>query len=54
MEPDSQACEEGFDAFIAGVSRFACPYRPSVKVYYDWLIGWDDAKQADLEKKNPT
>jgi ribosome modulation factor len=42
---------KGFDAFLPGVPRHACPYRPSTQEYYDWLLGWDEAEEADFEEE---
>ena len=50
-----QVVDEGFDAYHAGVSRYACPYSPWFKEYYDWLAGWDQAQAIVFEEgKNPT
>jgi ribosome modulation factor len=51
----SKALDEGIDAYCLGVPRGACPYRPSTKEYYDWLIGWDEAEELDFEEtKDPS
>ena len=49
-----QVVDEGFDAYCAGFSRYACPYAPWIKEYYDWLTGWDEAQAIAFEEgKNP-
>ena len=49
IELSSEAIDEGIDAYCTGVPRGACPYRPSIKAYYDWLTGWDEAEAIDFE-----
>ena len=51
MEPNSKAIDEGFDAFRAGVPRAACPYRDWSLEYFQWLVGWDQAEEADFEEE---
>jgi ribosome modulation factor len=51
MDPNSNAIDEGFDAFLAGVPRSACPYQDWSLEYFQWLVGWDQAEEADLSTK---
>ena len=51
MERESKAVEEGIDAYCLGVPRHACPYPPSTKAYYDWLVGWDEAEAIEFEEE---
>ena len=43
---DSDAVDEGADAYCAGVSRRDCPHQNRI----DWLRGWDEAERIDFEQ----
>jgi ribosome modulation factor len=47
---DSRAVEEGVDAYCVGLPRHACPYAAGSAEYLDWMRGWDEAREIDLEQ----
>ena len=50
MQRESNAVDEGIDAYCQSVSRNACPYAPGTREREDWLRGWDEAEELDFEK----
>ena len=47
---DSDAVDEGADAYCAGLSRRDCPHPPGTQDRIDWLHGWDEAERIDFEQ----
>jgi len=47
---DSAPVDEGADAYCAGVPRHHCPHELGTSEHVDWLRGWDEAEQRDLEE----
>ena len=50
MQRDSNAVDEGIDAYCQSVSRNACPYAPGTREREDWLRGWDEAEELDFQE----
>ena len=46
---DTRTVEEGVDAYRAAIPRKACPYEPETQDHIDWVRGWDEAEELDLE-----
>ena len=46
---NTRTVEEGVDAYCAGIPRNACPYQPETQDRIDWVRGWDEAEELDLE-----
>jgi len=47
---DSEAVDQGVDAYCDGTQDSACPYSHGTNEYGDWMRGWNDAAQIDLEQ----
>ena len=45
MKSNNKAVEEGFDAFLSGVPRSACPYQDWSLEFFQWLVGWEQAEE---------
>ena len=51
-EPTIDPEDEGVDAYCFGLPRTSCPYPPWRYQRYEWLRGWDWAKDADEEDED--
>jgi len=40
----SNPFDEGMDAFVRGIERYACPYPENSNEREEWLDSWDQAK----------
>lgn len=43
----------GGEAFVAGLPREACPFAEDASDRQEWLDGWDEAKQHEIDNRDP-
>ncbi|HVG48888.1 MAG TPA: Rmf/CrpP family protein [Rubellimicrobium sp.] len=49
MDPtDTDAYDEGREAFEQGVAREDCPYPAETRDHEGWIEGWDEAQEARI------
>ena len=41
----------GYQAFLEGVPMLRNPFMQGTREFFDWLEGWDDAEQHQLQCK---
>ncbi|MFI0849142.1 Rmf/CrpP family protein [Mesorhizobium sp. IMUNJ 23232] len=49
--PPRDIVDEGVDAYCLGLLRPWCPYDEGTQAHRDWLRGWDQAEEIDIEDK---